>query len=236
MEELIIRPPANQISISSRDVIAIAFRRKRLIVVTFGGILLGAALCALFLPREYKSTMQILVKRQRPDPVVTTQPDNMGAVVGSEITEEDMNTEVQLINSRDLLEQVVVACGLDKMPFLRARLFGTTRPELRVAMATDELERALTVAPVTKSDLIEVTYSASSPQLSHQVLSTLAELYMQKHTAVHREPGTADFFTRQAEQYQQAIAETQEQLKQSGGETGDGGRPYRTGPRCAESQ
>ena len=113
MEELVIRPPANQhsFSVPTRELIAIGFRRKRLIVTVFFGILLGATLCAFFLSRQYKSTMEILVNHQRLDPVVTTQAVT-GEAVRSEITEEDMNTEVQLITSRDLLEQAVVACGL----------------------------------------------------------------------------------------------------------------------------
>ncbi len=221
MEELVIRPPANQhsFSVPTRELIAIGFRRKRLIVTVFSGILLGATLCAFFLSRQYKSTMEILVNHQRLDPVVTTQAVT-GEAVRSEITEEDMNTEVQLITSRDLLEQAVVACGLIKPPGLLARILRKTQPELRLARATDELERRLTVEPIKKSDIIEVTYRESSPTLSRQVLAKLAELYMSKHTAVHREPGTADFFGKQADLYKEAIARTQEKLQQFGQKQG----------------
>jgi uncharacterized protein involved in exopolysaccharide biosynthesis len=149
------------------------------------------------------------------DPVVTTQAVT-GEAVHSEVTEEDMNTEVQLITSRDLLEQVVVACGLVKPPGLLARILRKTQPELRLARATDQLESKLTVEPIKKSDIIEVTYHESSPALSRRVLAKLAELYMSKHTAVHREPGTADFFGKQADLYKEAIARTQDKLQQFG--------------------
>ena len=74
--------------------------------------------------------------------------------------------------------------------------------------------------PIKKSDIIEVTYRESSPALSRQVLAKLAELYMSKHTAVHREPGTADFFGKQADLYKEAIAQTQEKLQQFGQKQG----------------
>jgi uncharacterized protein involved in exopolysaccharide biosynthesis len=218
MEELVIQPSANQhsVSLSTRELIGISFRRKRLIVTVFSGILLGAMLCALFLPRQYKSTMEILVKRQRLDPVVSTQSTPTSDPVRGEITEEEMNTEVQLITSRDLLEQIVVACGLVKPPGFVARILRKTQPDLLLAKATDDLKSRLTVERVTKSDIIEVTYHQSSPALARQVLAKLVELYMNKHAAVHREPGTADFFSKQADLYKDAVAKTQGQLQQFG--------------------
>lgn len=218
MEQITILPPANShaLSFPTRELIAMGFRRKRLVATIFFGILLGAMLCALFLSREYKSTMQILVKRQRLDPVVSTQATSTADAVRGEITEEEINTEIQLITSRDLLEQVVVACGLVKPPGLLARILKQTQPDLRLAKATDDLEHRLIVEPVKKSDIIEVTYRHSSPAVARQVLAKLAELYMNKHAAVHREPGTADFFAQQADLYKEAVAKTHEQLQQFG--------------------
>jgi uncharacterized protein involved in exopolysaccharide biosynthesis len=222
MEQITILPPADfhAISFPTRELIAVGFRRKRLIATIFFGILLGATLCALFLSREYKSTMEILVKRQRLDPVVSTQATTMSDAVRGEITEEEMNTEVQLITSRDLLEEVVVTCGLVKPPGLLARILKKTQPDLRLAKGIDDLESRLTVEPVKKSDIIEVTYRQSSPAVARQVLAKLAELYMNKHATLHSEPGTADFFGKQADLYKDAIAKTQERLQQFGQQQG----------------
>lgn len=222
MEQITILPPTNPhaLSFSTRELIAVGFRRKRMIATIFFGILLGAILCAIFLSREYKSTMQILVKRQRLDAVVSTQTSTAADALRGEITEEEMNTEVALINSRDLLEQVVVACNLVKPPGFIARLFGKTQPDLLLAKAIDELQHQMTVEPIKKSDVIEVTYHESSPALAQQVLAKLSQLYMSKHAAVHNEPGTAEFFGKQADFYKEAVAKTQEQLKQFGQQQG----------------
>ena len=70
---------------------------------------------ALLLPRKYEAEMKILVNRERVDPVVTSNPEaQAGPSIVPVVSEEDLNSEVELLKSRDLLEKVVVACGLAK--------------------------------------------------------------------------------------------------------------------------
>src|SRR5437016_723229 len=89
-----------------RDLLAIVFRRQRIMLLSFGGILLGAILAAVLQPNRYQAGMKILVKRERVDPVVTADAAALPQVsVG--VTEEEVNSEVELLKSRDLLENVV---------------------------------------------------------------------------------------------------------------------------------
>ena len=63
------------------------------------------------MPSSYQAEVKFLVERQRVDPVVTTeQKDNNTATRG--VTEDELNSELELLMSRDLLERVVVACHL----------------------------------------------------------------------------------------------------------------------------
>src|SRR5580658_9537010 len=102
-----------QLAITLRDVVAPVFRQRRLATLIFAGIFVGAILTALLLPRKYEAEMKILVNRERVDPVVTPNPD-MPVPTGplTAISEEDMNSEVELLKSRDLLEKVALDCGL----------------------------------------------------------------------------------------------------------------------------
>jgi uncharacterized protein involved in exopolysaccharide biosynthesis len=116
MQELELR---NQLS-SKEDVVsapiteivlAIVFRRWRLISITFIGVLLGTILAAKLQPNRYEASMQILVKRDRVDQIVT--PDATSAAPPSNgVTEEELNSEVALLKGRDLLEQIVLECHL----------------------------------------------------------------------------------------------------------------------------
>ena len=98
---------------SLRDILSVCFRHRQLIVVTFCAIFVGSVFHVLITPRTYEAETEILVKRERADPVVTPET-NTTPVLTTGISEEDLNSEVELLKSRDLLEKVVIACGLDR--------------------------------------------------------------------------------------------------------------------------
>ena len=97
-----------------RDLAAPVFRQRRLALLIFLGVFFGAVLGGLFVPRKFEAEMKILVNRDRVDTVVTPNP-NAAEVVAPvpAVSEEDINSEVELLKSRDLLENVVVASGSD---------------------------------------------------------------------------------------------------------------------------
>jgi uncharacterized protein involved in exopolysaccharide biosynthesis len=92
-----------------RDIVMPLFRRRRLLTLTFCGMLLGATVAAIFLSSRYEARMDILVNRDRMDPMVTTEQFSQTAPVAPLVTEEEINSEVQLLQSEDLLKQVVLA-------------------------------------------------------------------------------------------------------------------------------
>jgi len=207
---------ATTLSPTLRDLVAVGFRHRRLIALSFLGIFIGAFLAAMVLPEQYEARMKILVKHERVDPVVTSEPNAMPQLSSVQaVTEEDLNSEVELIKSRDLLEKVVETCGLDvKRPsfwdFLHPN--AAADKDLKIAKAVRGLDSALKVEPTKKSNMIEVTYATPDPQLSARVLTTLANEYLVKHVAVHRPPGAFNFFQQQAEQYQKDLATAEARL------------------------
>ncbi len=226
MEELpaIRKKTALPRAITSRDALMPIFRHKRLASVVFWGVLLGAIGGGLVMPGKYEAEMKILVNRDRVDSVVTANPDApVPATPPTVITEEDLNSEVELLKSRDLLEEVVATCKLaSAVPkgwakaadHVAAKLGLAAEPSetARRAEAVDALESHLTVEPLKKTDLIRVAYVSHNPQLSAQVLQTLATLYEEKHAAVHRPAGTFGFFNQEAAKYEGELREAESQL------------------------
>lgn len=223
MDELTIRPTNTaEVTFRAQDVLVIATRRKQVMGLTFSGIVLGAVLFALFFPKQYKSEMELLVTHERVDPVITSQSNNAAlALARLDTTEEDLNTEVQIIKSRDLLERVVLACGLDKHTSSWKRLLHRQEDEqTAVAKAVEALQSAVTAEPIKKSNLIAVRYASTNPAAAKYVLTTLSRLYLDKHSAMHHIPGAAEFFDTQAEQYRRELAEAQAELEQFNRERG----------------
>ena len=78
--------------------------------------------------------------------------------------------------------------------------------ETLVSKAVKRLAKQLVVGAVKKTDLIEVSYQTTDPQLASSVLTTLSNYYLEKHLAVHRPPGALDFFQHETEQYRDSLA------------------------------
>ena len=79
--------------------------------MTFLALVLGTVLGIILLPKDYQAEMKILVKRERVDAAVSPGRDTVMSNPG-DVTEEELNSEVELLKSRDLLEKVVVSCNL----------------------------------------------------------------------------------------------------------------------------
>jgi len=201
--------------ISLRDLAAPLFRQKRVLIATFLVILGAGILAAILMPPQFTSHMAILVNRERLDPLVSTQSTTQLITSGNPVPEEEINSEAGLLKSRDVLEKVVLANGLDKRH--GSSFLNLLRPKQdeadRIARAVRSLAKNIKVDTGTKTNMIEVSYSSSNPRLSYGVLNTLGALYMDKHVAVHRPPGSYQFFAQETQKYRQALEASEGRLR-----------------------
>ena len=216
-------------SFTLRDLVGLTFRRRRLIILAFVGLMAGSVLAILILPPTYEAEMKILVQRDRVDPVVSTEPNVNES--DRNLTLDEITSEVELFQSRDSLEKTVVDCGLyePRNPWslgaIELRVLGALGlapdRQTRVYKAVLKMEaKDLQVIPLNASDIIKVTYQSQSPQLAAQVLKELGDLYLAKHTRIRRPQGTSDFFQQQAQQYKKELEASEGQLVNFTNKTG----------------
>lgn len=192
-------------SFNLRTVADVLFRRKWLIITTFLTTALTAVLLAVYLPDQYESRMKFLVRNMRSDVQITperTQSSNVG-----EVSEAQIISEIELLKSRDLLEQVVRKTDLAE-PSQPNRAI---TPD-DIERAVYKLEKDLDIAPVKKSNIIEVSYNSKSAEKSAAVLDQLSELYLDKHLRIHRPPGTYDFFKEQSDQFKKELHQAENNM------------------------
>jgi uncharacterized protein involved in exopolysaccharide biosynthesis len=198
------------------------FRRKGLFAVTFVALLLCTVAVAYSLSHQYNAKMEILVNRERMDPMVTSQATNQTPVTPPPVTETEINSEVELIKSPDILKEVVLANGLNKVEQgkLSAFLMPAHDGDWYTSKAVKNLINGLKIGVITKTDVIEVDYKASDPAIAYGVLNKLASLYLQKHLAVRRPQGSYDFFANQTEKYDRALKDSEMRLAAFGDAAG----------------
>lgn len=213
-----MRVVGNPTDLSVRDFLTPLFRRKRLLLVTFFFVLAAMILLAVWTGPAYSSRMAILVNQERVDPLVSTEATTQVVTTQNPVTPEEINSEVELLSSRDVLEQVVVANGLEKprgfslIDLLRPR---QTRDD-RIARAVKVLAKQLKIGNIKNSNLIEISYKSPDPQRSYGVLKSLGDLYVAKHVAVHRPAGSYEFFAQETQKYHDELEAAETRLRNFG--------------------
>ncbi len=188
-----------------RELAATLCRHPRLVSVSFGLVLVATMLFLVFSAR-YESHFKVLLRRGRFDPIVSSQPASSMDFPRPDITEEELNSEVELLRDDDLLKQVVRTAGLVPADTSDSELPAETERAVR------KLSRRLTVEAPKKSNLIQVTYKDSDPVRAARILSALSTLYVKRHTNLQRPPGEILFFDQQTAEYGKRLRQSEAEL------------------------
>jgi uncharacterized protein involved in exopolysaccharide biosynthesis len=197
-------------SISLREGASAIFRRKALVLSTVGVVILGTTFLTLLLPDKYESRMKILVRNQRVDVAITPEQTTAAPAGDGEVSETQINSEIELLTSRDLLTQVVNESGLAK--FENTRFSRGTSEAMRSEKAVNRLAKDLIITPVRKANIISISYASNSAELSASVLKKLGDLYLEKHLKLHHPEGATNFFKDKADEYESQLKEAERRL------------------------
>jgi len=210
--------PAEFADITMRDLVAPLFRYKRAMFGAFIAFTILVSLAAYSLSSSYKVRMEVLVNRERIDPSVTVQTTSGGPTTQLPLTEEEINTEGEILTSPDLLKQVVLANNLQdrERKSVVAWIVKPHDPDWFVSRAVDHLAKGLNIEVVKKTNMIGVTYKSSDPKVAYGVMDKLANLYLEKHLAVHRPSGSFEFFSKETARYKEALDKSEGALAEFG--------------------
>src|SRR5262245_48305253 len=206
------------------DLFRLLYSRRLLLCGLFFAIVGAGMIVTFLLPPTYESTMKILVERDRIDPQVTPA-DKSSDVLRSEFTAEEFNSEMEILQSRTVIEGVVRRLDLDKQdaPGWLARQIvrlGGLYRSFHQQAAPDATERAVTrlterleVFSIKNSRIIKVTYSDRNPELTAQVLNELYRQYGEHHLRLRQNSKAANVFHEQSESFNHRLAVATDTLK-----------------------
>jgi uncharacterized protein involved in exopolysaccharide biosynthesis len=155
--------------------------------------------------------MKILVRRGRTEAPVSAGVNAPLDLTRVGITEEELNSEVELLRDHDVLRKVVEQNGSRGRDWFHILHLREGRAQ-RVERATRRLAEQLRVQPVKKTNLIAISYRAGDAESAAKLLRCLAAAYMEKHTAVHRPAGELKFFEKQTEESRRQVEESSRRL------------------------
>ena len=195
-----------------RELAMVLFRQRRVFVWTAGLVLVAAMLYA-FAGTQYQAHMKILVRRGRADAPVTAQENAPVDLARMAITEEELNSEVELLKDDEVLRKVVEANDLGGRDWFHFLRLGEGNAE-RLERAARRLAKKLNVEPMKKTNLIAVSYGSGDAMLAEKVLQSLAKAYVEKNAEVHRPIGEFHFFDQQTGESRRQLDEAEQKLLQ----------------------
>jgi uncharacterized protein involved in exopolysaccharide biosynthesis len=195
--DLVPEPDTNHVSL--RGLVEALFRHQLIFVRVFVTVIVATVVVTSVTPKAYESRMKILVQTGQRNASIT--PEKAERVTTNDaVTEEEVNSEVELIDSSDLLQSV--SKKLESRP---------TEPGQYEKVVRD-LEKNLKINPIRKSNVIEVDYLDRSPERATHVLQVIAAEYLDKHLRLQRPTGAYDFFRGEANRHMEQLEEAEARL------------------------
>lgn len=215
--------------ISLRDVLLVICSKLHVFLGIYACIVITTMALACLLPPVYQVTGNILVKPFLEPNVklFAPVPTNIRA---NPVMPQDVNSEVNLLKSPQLLRKVVQQLSLEKseppttwLGWL-AEGISHNLGELLVGLglsvqvspedqALQRLEEKLDIKPVTLSNMIEISLRGTSPDKITKIINTLLENYIDFHIKVYQATGAKDFYARQAELFHHNLKTAEDALE-----------------------
>jgi polysaccharide biosynthesis protein PslE len=194
---------ANPYDLTTREVLSILFKERRKLLGAFFGLALGVIGASYLLTPYYEATGRLLVKTGR-EFEVHSDPNQPVASAPAVTKQEVVNSEIQILTSRDLVSAAVHQIGPDKL-YPGRHLFGL------IGSGTETDDAAIRsfyndfkVAPVEQSDVISIAYRNPDRDVAIQALNLVVQLYQQKHADMFSDP-RYKFLGQQAKQYEDQL-------------------------------
>ncbi len=201
-------PPAGTFSIG--DIYQILFRHKwKIMFLSLLG-LGGAAAWYVTHPVAYQSQAKLfiryVVENKSPGQL---DPTDARIKTTDQRGENVINTEVEILTSLDLAQEVAETIGPD-------RLLGPDHPLPDRFSAGSLIQQSLTVEAPRRSDVLTITFKHRDPSIVQPVLKALIDAYYQRHAEIHRSVGMFnEFLTRETDDLRSRLLRTEGELRRA---------------------
>lgn len=229
--------PASQApTLGLGDLPRILNRHRKKSLLTFCLLMATSVAVLIFLPRAFESESLLFVRVGREsvtlDPTVTT-----GQVIAlNESRESEINSILEVIRSRAVMERVVDRIGPQAVLFPPSTGGDDEAPHPVVEALSSAVGQVMLwlepTGPITdrekaiqalvknceiynkqKSSVISVSYRAKSPQQAQKIVSAVVNEYLNEHQRIHATPGSYNFFADQTETFLKQVNNVNERLR-----------------------
>ena len=197
-------------------------------MIAFATTVFVVQVASFFWPADYVARAAILLQKNRTGGGMEAAADRTPTVISAGISEEEVNSEIAVLTSRQVIDATVKATGIDKItPSIWLRILfwpiwtydylHASWHEAPVPTNRDRAIRgfvsAISVEPLKDSNVLVVSFEAGNPEFAEIVLRNLIENYLLHHITVHGRVNAQSFFETQADTLKTELKENEEAAK-----------------------
>ncbi|BBO87707.1 GumC family protein [Desulfosarcina ovata] len=204
---------AKPVRTSLRDVFFILFYKAKVFVSTVIVIAAVVIVYSLFTTPLYKASGSVLLKPLFDSSQRLHTQERFDVLP---VSEQDINSEINIMRSDALLRQVVETLDLHKKTSTGvAALFSKHSEDSSKTLenAVLRLRKAIEIKPVPISSIINVSLKGDDSKQITKIINTFLNAYIDYHINVHRPGGGVDFYSQQTENAKQMLRQAEEALK-----------------------
>lgn len=194
--DMIVVPQSAVRGTPLRDLLTHAFRDRYRIALAFAIGMVLTVVASMLPSKKYTSEAALLLRLGREYIYTPEVGDAQGGAPMAYDREQTLMAEARILSSRDIKERVIDKLGVAKIyPHLAD---GDAVPRREAAVTA--FERALQADLLKGSNLMQVSFTHTNPQMAAQVLSELIDAYLAKRSVIFASAGygtaEADFVKR----------------------------------------
>jgi len=221
LSETVVTPDrtTGSIAVTQRDVVRFLFKWWRSIVAVFVMVVAVVSLLSYFAPQSYKARSQILIDSIQ---ALATQHNAMQGID----MDVALNTEMQILMSRPVIEATVIDLGLHLIPPKETGVSGFVRSvwrtlaELGLVTLVDEKENwigslmeKVRVKALPRSSVLEIEYKYTNAELAAKIVNALTDNFVQHHVDVYTANELSEFYADQVHGAEEQLAVLTRELK-----------------------
>lgn len=193
---------------SAGRLLRVLLARWRLAAAVMLAVLATVLCVSLMLPKKYTATASVVLDVKSPDPVA-------GVLLPGMTISSYMGTQIEVLNSERVAARAIKATGLDARPAMREAWLGQTDGiGDYMAWLAAQVQGRVDAKPAKDSNVINVAYTARSPDDAVAVANALVQAYIDTTLELRVEPARqfSSFFDERARQMRQALEGAQQRL------------------------
>lgn len=207
----------HSMKVSPRDILFIFFSKLHVMIGVFLIVVTVVTIKTLRTTPVYQVSAAVLIR-----PIVDSRLElQQNRFSVDPLSQEDVNSEIKLIISKQLMRETAQKLGLLKKkqpvtPKKKGLLvkWGIEYEASAEDKAINSIRSDLDVSAVSMSNMIQITKNGSDPAEITKIVNTIIDCYIDLHIEAHKPAGSVKFYSTQVASHRKKVIAAEEELKE----------------------